>query len=888
MQPKEANLTDRPSTMYEVVQRWAERTPDAPALVAKDRLPLTYGALAKLGDRFQRSLNYHGLGRNDRIAVVHSGGAEMAATIVGIWSCAAAAPMNPAYTIGEFAINFRDLGISAVLVDATMDTPARPAARQLGLPILEIELEDERVAGMVRLRHGAERSVRDAGRARLDDLATVLATSGTTSHRKIVPLHHRELWWKYANAVRCQELTPEDRCLSLMPLFHGHGINTGLGINLWSGGSTINLQEFDIETFADYIQTLEPTWYTGAFTFHHQILAHAERLKSVIATSSIRFARSGSGPLDARVGKEIEEALAIPVIQTYSTTETGIISGNPRPPRKRKHGSVGFPASDGVAIMDPNGKVLLAGNRGEVVVSGEHVFKGYENDLVANAAAFNGDWFRTGDEGMFDDDGFLFLTGRIKELINRGGQKISPYEIDEALLAHPQVAAASAFPVPHPTLGEEVAAAVVLDDRASVDEASLLGFLRESLAEYKVPRHLALVEDIPKGPTGKIQRHELASALGMIREPGAATISDEDRPATALEAKLQALWASALGVEHVGLHDDFFLLGGDSLQAVELFLRIEKTLGRSLPRSVLFEAGTVAEMAQCVELSSPTRCLVPIRATGGRPIFFCVHGISGQVLNFRALAQHLGEDQPFYGIQSVGLDGAETPLARIEKMAARYIAEIRRLQPMGPYYFGGYSMGGRVACEMARQLRATGQAVGMLALLDTNSRQGRQRVTLSQWFGRHWRQITQLRGTAMAEYLVLRIRNLGEMIWTGVRRRLFAVAWRLGEKYCTEMPRFLRRPMDANRLASRMYEARPYDGDAVLVRALPFAWTHADARDSWRDLIRGDLEVRPISCLHFEILEEPYVRDLARDLADCLNERQACPTREMEDLVTPA
>jgi acyl-CoA synthetase (AMP-forming)/AMP-acid ligase II/thioesterase domain-containing protein/acyl carrier protein len=858
------------------VQGWAERTPDAPALVAKDRLPLSYGALLELADQFRRTLNNHGLGRNDRIAIVHSGGAEMAATIVGVWSCAAAVPMNQAYTVGEFAIYFRDLRVDALLVDATLDTPARQAAQQLGLPVLEVVQGDRRFAGMVTLRQGTERPVKHAGDAQLEDLATVLTTSGTTTHSKVVPIHQRELWWKLANAVHSLELTPEDRCLNLMPLFHGHGITSGLGINLWSGGSTIMLERFDIDTFTDYIQALEPTWYTGAFTFHHQILAHAERLNAVVATSKLRFARSGSGPLGAHIGKEIEEKLGIPVLQAYSATETGLIASNPRPPRRQKHGSVGLPASDGVAIMEPDGGLLPVGQRGEVVVSGDHVFKGYENDPAANAAAFNGDWFRTGDEGMLDEDGFLFLTGRIKETINRGGEKITPSEVEGALVKHPDVLSATVFPIPHGTLGEEVAAAVVLENGAVLSDELLSQFLKKRLTGFKVPRRIVFVDSIPKGPSGKIQRRYLATALGLDENGVNARVTPAkaDRPPTSLEATLQQLWAKTLGLDSVGLYDDFFLLGGDSLQAVDLFLAIESQIGHRLPRAVLFEAGTIAEMAARIEKDTPSGCIVPIQPKGEKPPFFCVHDQNGHVLNFRDLARHLGTEQPFYGLQYVGLNGGEVPVTRMEDMAAHYRREIRKIQPAGPYYIGGYSFGGRVAYTIAQQLLAAGENVALLALLDTYHLLGQKTVGKRQWWARHSERLAKLESREIPAYLALRIKNVMIVSSIALRSRLIPALWRVCEMLNRPIPQFLHRPAVANDVIRRNFRPKPYEGDAVLFQAELPATKHPDVHLGWRNLIKGGVDIRPVPGRHFDFLKEPHVRRLAEELADCLAERQ--------------
>ncbi len=867
-------------TIGDVVREHAAASPDAPALVAEGRAPLTYGALAAQMDRFQSALNGMGFGRQDRIAIVYPSNSEMAVIVMGVWSCATAAPMNPDFTVGEFTIHFRDLGVKAVVVAADADTPARHAAVHLGLPVIEIEALQDQAVGMVDIRPGPPGDAVQPGPAQPQDLALVLATSGTTSRSKVVPIRHRQLTAISDYSGRLFELTAEDRCLNLMPLFHGHGLYSSLAGVLYFGGSLINLPDFSSDAFFRMLVTLQPTWYSGSYTFHHTICAQASNFRAEIEQSTLRFARTASGHLDADIADELETVLGVPVIQTYSMTETGRVSGNPQPPRIRKRGTVGLSAGGEIAIIDSDGAAVPAGVRGEVVVRGPHVFEGYENDPDANAEAFIDGWFRTGDEGAFDDDGYLTLTGRIKEFINRGGEKIAPAEIDEALMRHPDVASAVAFPLPHATLGQDVAAAVVPAKGAALTDEILNDHLRGRVANFKLPRRYVFVDDIPKGPTGKFERRKLAAAFGLVRErpDGDATAVASGRRATPLEATLERLWAESLGLEQVGLDDDFFMLGGDSLQAVDLFLRVEQELGRKLPRSVLFEAATIAKMAHHIDGSIPPRCIVPIQEKGDRPPFFCVHDGNGQVLNYRELARHVGDAQPFYGIQCLGLDGEDVPFVRIDEMAAHYVREIRKVQPVGPYYLGGYSFGGRVAYVMAQQLIEAGEEVAFLGLIDSYCHAGQRRVGAAQWMRRHLDRIRALRPSQMPAYFGMRVRNVFEMAFMAVRLRLFAAAWSYYEGRGRGIPRFLRRPVEANDIIRRDYRTSPYDGAATLFKAELYAWNHPNAHDGWRDLVKGGLEVRPIPGRHFEIVKPPHVQTLARELADCLNRAQATGT----------
>jgi acyl-CoA synthetase (AMP-forming)/AMP-acid ligase II/thioesterase domain-containing protein/acyl carrier protein len=872
-------------TIGDVIRRHAAATPDSPALVVEGQSPLTYRALADLLDRTRERLNAAGFGRGDRIAIVGPNSPATATLVTGILGCATAVPMNPALSVGEFAIYLRDLKVQAVAVDSAMDNPVRAAAREIGLPILEVEHGKDGVAGTIDIRPTSKPATASRpGAAQADDFALVLATSGTTSHSKVVPVTHRQYSTKFVRAARGVELTEADRCLSLMPLFHANGLYSVLGATLYAGGSIAFLPEFSVPAFFGALVTLAPTWYAAIYTFHHSICAAAPNHADAVKSARLRFIRTGSGALAARVTEELEALFRAPVIETYSSTETGRISATPLPPILHRPGTVGIPDRNEVAILGPDDRFLSPGERGEVVVRSAEVFSGYENDPAANARCLIDGWYRTGDEGVFDEDGYLTLTGRIKDIINRGGEKITPSEVDDALLQHPDVAAAVTFPVPHATLGQDVAAAVVPVKGTKLTDEILTNFLRRRLAAFKLPRRFVIVDEIPKGPTGKFERRKLAEAFDLVIDSAIARPepTKDDRPATALEVKLRRLWQETLRLERVGLHEDFFMLGGDSLQAVELFLRVEKEFGRRLPRSVLFEADTVAKMAEHIEAVVPSSCIVPIQATGDLPPFFCVHDGYGQVLSYRELSRFLGENQPFYGIQARGIDGEEEPFVRIEDMAAHYVKEIRKVQPEGPYYIGGHSMGGRVAYLMAQQLQAAGQDVAFLGLFDTYSGYGQRKIGKRDWLARHLERIKSIPPGRLPGYLWLRVLNLSELIYLRVRFECYSAAWNFYKSRGKPLPRFLYRVEPATDMVRRSnYQPQPFDGDATLFKCELFTWTHTDAHDGWKELIRGTLDIRPLPGGHNEIMRQPHVRTVAAELADALAKARSVEARHI-------
>jgi acyl-CoA synthetase (AMP-forming)/AMP-acid ligase II len=347
-------------------------------------------------------------------------------------------------------------------------------------------------------------------------VALVLHTSGTTSRPKLVPLSHANLCASAGHIAASLALTPADRCLNIMPLFHIHGLIAALLSSLSAGASVACTAGFNALQFFSQMREFVPNWYTAVPTMHQAVAARASHHRDVIAAHPLRLIRSSSASLPPQVMADVEAAFGAPVIEAYGMTEAAHqMASNPLPPRPRKPGSVGLPAGPEVAIMSESGELLAADAVGEVVIRGPNVTAGYRNNAQANAQAFTNGWFRTGDQGRLDAEGYLWLTGRLKEIINRWGEKISPREVDEVLMDHPAVAQAVTFALPHDKLGEDVAAAVVCKQGASVSERDLQKFAGERLAAMKVPRRIVFLAEIPKGATGKLQRIGLARVLGL-------------------------------------------------------------------------------------------------------------------------------------------------------------------------------------------------------------------------------------------------------------------------------------------------------------------------------------------------------------------------------------
>lgn len=488
------------------------------AIGAPDRGWLTFGDLRALARTVERQLRSLGVSVNDRVAIVLPNGPDMASAFVTIAQAATTAPLNPAYREDEFRFYLEDLNAKALVVMEGDTGPAVTVAKDLGLTIVRLTPGD--AAGSFTLSGETQANAAPNADPKADNVALILHTSGTTSRPKIVPLLQSNVAASARNIAASLALTSDDRCLNVMPLFHIHGLVAAVSASLSAGASIWCAPGFDALRFFGWMETARPTWYTAVPTMHQAILSRSKRNADTIAAVPLRFLRSSSASLPAQVMEALQATFNAPVIEAYGMTEAAHqMCCNPLD--RQKPGSVGVAAGPEVAIADEVSNALSTGT-GEVVITGPNVTLGYENNPEANAKNFfeadGKRWFRTGDQGAFDADGFLHLTGRLKEIINRGGEKISPLEVDGVLLDHPAIQQAVTFALPHPKLGEDVAAAVVLVDGADATERDIRDFVATRLADFKTPRKVVILTEIPKGATGKMQRIGMAEKLGLVKD----------------------------------------------------------------------------------------------------------------------------------------------------------------------------------------------------------------------------------------------------------------------------------------------------------------------------------------------------------------------------------
>ncbi|WP_439373540.1 amino acid adenylation domain-containing protein [Bradyrhizobium sp. DASA03120] len=579
----------------------ARRIPAAPALLAPGRPALTYGALGERTQDLVRMLRGLGIAPADRIAVALPRGADSALALIAVASSCACIPVNPDLTADELQRYFSELKLTALVTRADMNSPSRDVAKALGITVIDFVPGPKDDLGGCTFMGPTIGPAGTSGASRGDEDAFILLTSGTAARPKMVPLTHRNVCLSAFNAGRVLSLTSHDRLLNVLPLFHAHGLISGLLTALAAGSSVICTDGFDAASFFGWMRELQPTWYTAVPTIHRALLTAAEANPDRVGASSLRVIRSASASLAPAILAGLEATFGVPVLETYGMTEAASqIAANPF--ELRKVGSVGRAAGPEIAIMDETGRTLVSGERGEIVLRGANMTRGYYNDEAATQAAFRDGWFRTGDLGYLDADGYLFIVGRIKDVINRGGQKVSPLEVEDVLLGHPAVLEAGVFAVPHPKLGENVAAVVVLRPNSEASSDQLRQFARKRLAAYKVPSLIRGVPALPKGASGKVKRNALAGLIAETADAGETRL-----PRNALETQLAAIWAGLLELPQVGIDQDVFALGADSLAVTQMRSRLRERFNVDFSFEDIFDCATVAALAARLETAAAHR-----------------------------------------------------------------------------------------------------------------------------------------------------------------------------------------------------------------------------------------------------------------------------------------
>ena len=713
-------MPSNPCEAHRAIARFAESRPQSPALIDPDGPTLTYKEFWEQIKAISRRLEDAGFAPGERVATLLPQGPLQVLAVTGVMNHRAVQPLSSRATTADSLYSLRRVS-ARVLIVAPEFEPEIEGALAMGLTVLIARQREAPDNWQLRIpqfpldAHPAPPGVK-----------AFFNTSGTTGGSKIVPHTAASLDAMTEWMCRFYSFTESDRLLLLISQSFAVSIGYAFA-QFFAGGAVIATRGFDASAYVRWLDELRPTYYICAPAVHQAALTQLQS-EPPRRPMSLRFMLSGFSPLPEEVRQGLEEILQTPLLLHYGAIEALGVTSEGLPPYRRVPNSLGCSLGPEIGIMDASGGLLAAGEEGEIVVRGATVFSGYADNPQATKAAFRDGWYKTGDLGRLDDDGNLFLTGRLKEMINRGGEKVVPDEVDAVMASHPAVLDAAVFAVPHPTLGEDVACAVVLREggEAQVNARELRRYAAQSLAPFKVPHRIYFVDTIPRGELGKPQRGLLADRLQIARgvPPSPAEVSQQQAAAGRLFEGLHEIWTRILDRNDLGYNEDFFEAGGDSLAAINMLTEVDLRFGCQTSdwAATFLDEPTLAHLASLVGQPSPPRPtrsdpnnmqVFPVGKGGSGINLFCLPTGGNEGLNFRRLATYLDGKMDlsivrpantFHRMELFGLEREGKEVAEV----------IRRAHPEGPYFVSGYCYGGMVAFEAARQLSLEGQDVRLI------------------------------------------------------------------------------------------------------------------------------------------------------------------------------
>ena len=713
-----------PSTIGDVLERHAARDAGATAIICPGLAPLTFGALRDQMGRISAQLQAAGVGPWSRVGVALPRGPEAALLSVAVCSTAVVLPINPNLAPGDLQAELDKLRLNALIVPGWSRVPvwSQGPARTFGLFTVSQASSSFDDIVLTEVRPVTQPQPIVAIEAK--SVAAIFRTSGTTGSAKRVPITHENLIEMARKMQDWLGLSPADRSACILPIYYNAGFKATLLVPLLIGCSvamptTTNPLEFD-----QWVAELRPTWLTAAPTFLQAVLERMRTLPAGKLEHSLRFVLSTASYLSETVRVELEKLMGVPVVEFYGLCEAGMMTAPALPPATARPGTAGRIPPGELGIRGDKQTLLPPGQVGQVVLRGPSVTPGYLQDIDGVPSGLENGWLPTGDLGLVDEEGFLTIVGRTKEIINRGGEKISPYDVEKALLRHPAVREAAAFAVPHPRLGENVGAAVVLHAGTTATSSELVTFLYDLLAPFQMPRQVHVVDSLPLGVTGKISRPQLTALFSNIQR---RTIL----PDSPLQIQIAEIWHRLLGRTDIGIDDDFFELGGDSLQATEMLLEVEEiTRHHITPADVRAEL-TIRQLSAIMVGSAVAReeLVVKVKDGAGSPLFLCHGDFDGWGFYAFRLAELLKYPGPLFLIHS-NLDEA-AGIDTIEEMARRYLPHLLAAWPTGPFRLAGYCHGGLAAWEIAHQLEEAGRTVEQVVMIDTFSINARMTIRVA-------------------------------------------------------------------------------------------------------------------------------------------------------------
>jgi len=787
-----------------------EINPDATAIIGVDNQIITYKQLHQTVIKLSECLSLLGVKVIQRVAVVMDNGIDMMLSFLAVSNIAAFVPLSTDYSAEQYRYYFQILKIDYLLVPAGYDSDCIKTAEELNITVFNLKKEgninefEYEITGSIEANHSYTQLP-----AKTEDIALVLFTSGTTSLPKIVPRSHSNMYWSNQKRMQEMKLTDHERIVLTFPVYSGIWLTDSLAI-LSSGGTVIYSARLEPERFFVLVANISPTWILGSPVLFQSLVEYAQKNHIKSSCSSLHCIRSSGAPLTEELAARLKQVFNVAVYDGYGMTECGNISSTQNSPYGIKKGSVGVPENVEVGIMNENGDLQGSNTVGEIAVRGPQVIKAYDNEAAVNEAAFYGDWFKTGDSGYLDEDGYLYVIGRYKEIINRGGEKVSPYEIEAAISRHPDVLQVTVFPIPVGEGNEDVGAAVVLREGTELYLKDIRRFLNGKVTAFKMPSSLYVLTQMPASDAGKVQRkmlYEKIVAMGIPAQPLADANEPIIAPRNETEFKLYKIFRTILPVKEISVTDTFFELGGDSLKTAELFNQIKEAFETQVPLKYIFSNGTIEVLANYITGGHGSKKLhpfiMPYQETGTKTPLFFIHSADGESVMYRHIAINFDPERPFYGINFNPEAAKWKHPITFEQMAAFYIADIRTIQPEGPYILAGQCVGGIIAYEMAIQLKKAKQEIALLTIFDAILPDAEQKV---QFRNKLVRNIEEVKRDGPAMYFKTKWYYYKKLIYKNSPNALKESTFNSMDK----------RSIISNARAD--YKMKKYDGDIVFFK----------------------------------------------------------------------
>ncbi len=816
----------RPSTIGDSLASRAASDPHSPALVCAGLPPLSFGDLDRQVRRLGEHLRQAGLGSGSRIAIALPRGPEAALLSLAACCVGTVMPINPTLAPNELAEELRQTRPDALIVPGWETVPAWVGASGLGVGLFQVAAATASLADVV-LTQLAPVPRSDAGsRPTARSVCAIFRTSGTTGIAKRVPVTHDNLLEMARKMGRWLQLGPGDRSACVMPMYYNAGFKATLVVPLLIGCSVALPKTAGPQDFPAWVMELKPTWLTAAPAFLQSVLDKLRQLPDGEPRHGLRFILSTASYLPDTLRTALQARAGVPVMEFYGLCESGMMTGPRLPPDVAKPGTVGRIPAGELEIRGEDGRPLGPNRVGQIWLTGPSLMPGYLPSIDEAPAGLVDGWLNTGDLGRVDEDGDLTVVGRTKEIINRGGEKVSPYDVEKELLRHPAVREAAAFGVPHPRLGESVAAAVVLHDGAETTPSALIEYLHDRLAPFQMPRQVQVLDELPRGNTGKISRPRLAEAFAGHERSGPTP----DEP---LQILIAEIWQRLLKRDDIGVDEDFFDAGGDSLQANEMLLELEEQTHQPIAPEQIKAELTIRNLVEALvtPVARSGQLVTKARDGVGQPLFVCHGDYDGWGFYARRLADRLEHRGPVYLLHP-NYDAANG-LDTMQAMASRYVPELLALQPEGAFQLVGYCHGGLTAWEVAHQLESAGRTVESLLIIDTFSINARRAV---RGIARALGMVGNLAPAVLGD----RVRARGMPAVWGSTRRLMqkdkSILWRAAKRLYKGKPGSFESLRGSYYLAMANYLPPPLHARVTAVLSDEYAAKVEYAAEAWRGL----------------------------------------------------